>query len=207
MRSPSPDFGFPSYRSVIVDREVAEAFAVRRKRRHDFAEVHSKLVRVWPQRRVSELLGKARIETVPTESMAAYDAYLRGRDFYVRYTRADNQNAIILFKKALEFDPSFALAYAGLGDAYAQGVTKFGFSPEWLDSAFAAARKSIELNPELAEGYKALGLAYMTNAEETKALEANKKAIEYNPNFAPAISNCGFVNLQLGRLDEAFRWF
>jgi len=150
---------------------------------------------------------KARIEVKPTENMDAYDAYLKGREFYVKYSRTDNQTAIALFKEALEFDPTYALAYAGLGDAYAQGVSRFGFSYGWLDSAFAAARKSIELNPELAEGYKALGLAYMTSAQANKALEANKKAVEYNPNYTPAISNCGFVYLHMGRLDEAYYWF
>jgi TolB-like protein len=180
------------------DRELKEIFEIQ----SDVAEkiAHALKATLTPQE-------KARIETAPTENMAAYDTYLRGREFYNRYRRADNQSAIILFKKTLEFDPDYALAYAGLGDAYGQAVIKYGYSPEWLDSAFAAARKSIELNPELAEGYKALGLAYMTNAEGKKALDANRKAIEYNPNYAPAISNCGFVTLALGRLDEAFNYF
>ncbi|UCG50492.1 MAG: protein kinase [Candidatus Latescibacterota bacterium] len=180
------------------DRELKDIFEIQ----SDVAEKIARALKatLTPQEKV-------RIETAPTQNMAAYDAYLRGREFYARYSRADNEKAIVLFKKALEFDPHYALAYAGLGDAYGQRVAKYGFSHEWLDSAFTAARTSIELDPELAEGYKALGLTYMTNGECKKALEANKKAVEYNLNYSPAISNCGFVNLHLGRLDEAFYWF
>jgi non-specific serine/threonine protein kinase len=60
---------------------------------------------------------KEKIAKKPTENLTAYDYYLRGREYYVRYRKQDNERAIELFKKALEFDPDFPLAYSGLGDS------------------------------------------------------------------------------------------
>jgi len=64
---------------------------------------------------------KRRMERKPTESLEAYDYYLKGREYYYRYRKQDNEHAIELFKKALELDPDYALAYAGLGDALQEG--------------------------------------------------------------------------------------
>ena len=58
---------------------------------------------------------KKRIEQSPTQNLAAYDLYLKGRELYNRYRKADNEAAIELFQKALELDPAFALGYAGTG--------------------------------------------------------------------------------------------
>lgn len=115
-------------------------------------------------------------------------------------------NAIDLFKKALELDPNYALAYAGLGDAYAQRGWLFGFTPDWLDSSIVVSNKAIALEPNLAEGYKALGLAYEFKGWYRKALEANRKAIELNPNYRSAIANMGWVNWFVGEFAEALKW-
>ncbi|MCI0615261.1 tetratricopeptide repeat protein, partial [bacterium] len=99
---------------------------------------------------------KELVEKKPTENLAAYDYYLKGRDYYGRYHKQDNETAIEMFQKALKLDPNFALAYAGLADAYARR-TMFGFPETWNDSAFEASSKAIALDPNLPEGYKALG--------------------------------------------------
>ena len=67
-----------------------------------------------------------------------------------------NELAIDLFTKALEFDPDFALAYAGLADAYSQNYGRYGLSEEWLEKSIEAGEKAISLKPDLSEGYKAL---------------------------------------------------
>ncbi len=129
---------------------------------------------------------KERIEKKPTENLTAYDYYLKGREYYYHYRKQDNENAIELFKRALELDPSYALACAGLGDAYGQRFIKFGFNDAWLDSSIVTSTRAISLNPSLAEGYKALGLAYMAKGGHRKSLEANRKAVELNPSYYPA---------------------
>ena len=142
----------------------------------------------------------------PTGSIDAYSYYLKGREYYSRYGKQDNENAIELFKKALELDPDYALAYAGLGDAYSQRFGKFGFPRAWVDSAIIVSNRAISLDPTLAEGYKALGLAYETKGWLRRSLENNRKAIEINPDYQPAVANMGWVNGFLGNFDEALRW-
>jgi len=150
---------------------------------------------------------KERLAKKPTENLTAYDYYLKGREFYYYYRRQDNENAIGLFKKALELDSNYVLAYAGLGDAYAQRTFRFGFPGSWLDSAIEASEKAISIDPNSAEAYKALGLAYEYKGWYQKALEADRKAVELNPNYKAAVGNIGWVNWFLGELVEAMKWF
>jgi tetratricopeptide (TPR) repeat protein len=149
---------------------------------------------------------KKRIEQSPTQNLAAYDLYLKGRELYNRYRKADNEAAIELFLKALELDPAFALAYAGLGDAYAQRANRFGFPQSWLDTSLEVSRKAIALDSDLAEGYKALGLVYDVKGKYRESLDATRRAAEINPNYASAVGNVGDVLRHLGRLDEALPW-
>jgi TolB-like protein/lipoprotein NlpI len=143
----------------------------------------------------------------PSENLTAYDYYLKGREYYNNYSKQGNENAIELFKKVLEFDPDNALAYAGLGDAYAQRFWKYGFSTDWLDSAIEMSKKAISIDPNSAEAYKALGLAYEYKGWYQKALEADYKAVELNPNYDAAVGNIGWVNWFLGEYEEALKWF
>ena len=149
---------------------------------------------------------KQQIEKKPTGSLDAYGFYLKGREYYYRYHKQDNDNAIELFKKALALDPNYALAYAGLGDCYGQRALKFGYEYNWIDSAIAASEKAIACDPNSAEGYKALGLAYNAKGSMRQGLEACQKAVSLNPNYHPAVGNTAFMNLYLGNLPEAFRW-
>lgn len=175
------------------DREMVEVFAVQ----SDVAKKIAKSLRI-------ELSPKERqrIETQPTANLDAYDFYLKGRDYYYLYRRDDNEIAIEHFKHALVLDPNYAMAYAGLGDAYAQRVLRFFWPDNWLDTTVVMGRKAIELDPELAEGYKALALGYSYKGWITKAIESDEKAIERNPNFFPAISNLGVEYGRMGQLDK-----
>ena len=150
---------------------------------------------------------KEHLAKKPTENLTAYDYYLKGREFYDHYLKQDNENAIELFRKALELDPDFVLAYAGLGDAYAQRFWRFGYPGSWLDSAIEMSTRAISIDPNSAEAYKALALAYEYKGWYKKALEANYKAVELNPNNDGAIANIGWVNWFIGEYEEALRWF
>jgi TolB-like protein/Tfp pilus assembly protein PilF/predicted Ser/Thr protein kinase len=179
------------------DKELTQVFAIQ----SDVAQQIASALQAKLSPREKEQLGKK-----PTENLDAYAYYLKGRDYYYRYTYKDNENAIELFKKALELDPNYALAYAGLGDAYEQRVRRFGFPPVWNDSSIAVSNKAISIDPNLAEGYKALGLAYGGRGWIRKSLEAYRKAVDLNPNYQPALGNIGHTNLTLGKLDEGLQW-
>lgn len=150
---------------------------------------------------------ESRLARLPTDDLGAYDFYLRGREAYGTYTAAANDEAIRLYREALRIDPEYALAWAGLGDAYAQRVLRYGFGIEWADSAAAAAGRATQLDPELAEGHKARGLALDAAGHLGDALDAYLRAVELNPSHYGAVNNVGAMQSHLGALDEALRWY
>lgn len=150
---------------------------------------------------------KEYIEKKPTENTEAYNYYLKGREYYYRYKKQDNEEAIKLFKKAISIEPNYALAYAGLGDAYAQRSPRYGFPSWWLDSAMTMSKKAIELDNSSAEAYKALGLVYIWQKYYDSSISANIRAVELNPNYWSAISNLGSGYFSLGELGQALPWF
>jgi tetratricopeptide (TPR) repeat protein len=148
-----------------------------------------------------------RIEKKPTSDLTAYNYYLRGRDYYSRFTREDNERAIELFEKALEIDSNYALAHAGIAMGYAQRANRFGFVPAWVDSARVMANRALGIDPDLAEAHVALGNAYLGSDEFSNALEAYHRAIEVNPNHADAAANIGLTYAYLRERAKALRWY
>ncbi|HEY4643370.1 MAG TPA: protein kinase, partial [Bacteroidota bacterium] len=128
------------------DRELTQIFAIQ-------SDIAQKIASSLKAKLTSSQ--KQQIEKKPTENLDAYTFYLKGREYYYRYHKQENENAVQLFKNALDLDPNYALAYAGLGDAYGQRVQRFGFAEGWLDSAVAVTDKAISIDPNLAEAYKA----------------------------------------------------
>ncbi len=179
------------------DRDMEDIFAIQ-------SDVAQKIAMALRAQLSAE--EKARIEKKPTESLTAYDYYLKGREYYYRYRKEDNENAIELFKKALTIDPGYALGYAGLADAYCQRVHRFGFAPTWVDSAIEVSERAISIDPSCAEAHKALGVGYAVKGWESKALKAYRKAVELNPNYAPATSNLANRYVALGEYVEALKW-
>ncbi len=147
----------------------------------------------------------ANINKKPTKNLVAYEHYLKGRDFYGKYDKASNDKAIEHFKTALDLDTSFALAYAGLGDAISQKAN-YEHKPVLLDSAKMVSQKAIRLDKNCSEGYKALGLAYHYKGDKEKAMEAYQQAVAENPNNDLAISNIAMIHNDQGEYVEGFRW-
>jgi tetratricopeptide (TPR) repeat protein len=141
-----------------------------------------------------------------TNSNEAYQSYLRGR-FYWNKRNADAlKKSIEYFNQAIQQDPTFALAYAGLSDSYNVLPFYSAASPEQsIPKGKEAARKALELDDSLAEAHTALAyelVAYDWNfAESSKEFQ---RAIELNPNYATAHQWYGYRTLVcLGRIDEA----
>ena len=142
----------------------------------------------------------------PTENPEAHQLYLRGRYFWNKRTGADFKKAIGYFNQAIEKDPNYALAYAGLADAYVLLSAYAEASPkDSLPQAKAAAAKALELDSTLGEAHASLAqalLAYDLNfAEATREF---RRAIELNPNYATAHHWYGESVLgPLGKFEEA----
>jgi serine/threonine protein kinase/Flp pilus assembly protein TadD len=117
-----------------------------------------------------------------TLNAEAFDCHLRARDFLYRRTKNSIQFAIQLFQKAIELDPRYASAYAGLGEAYATMHHDFDSKELWLDKAIESSLKALVYDPTLSDAYAALGLAYFSKKSLPDALEATQKAIELDAN-------------------------
>ncbi len=179
------------------DKELTQIFAIQ-------SDVSKQIANALKAKLTPE--EESRINQKPTDNITAYQYYLKGREYYYRYKKDANENAISLFKQALELDPNYALAYAGLGDCYGQRVQKFGFPDVWNDSAIAVSKKAISIDPGIAEGYKALALAQFNKGWMKKSVETNMEAIKANPNYWPAVGNVGACYLYLGELANAVKW-
>jgi TolB-like protein/Tfp pilus assembly protein PilF len=176
------------------DRDLKDIFAIQ----SDVARRIAASLRVVLSPHENDKLGKA-----PTGNVEAYALYLRGRDHYNRYSQEDNEAAISFFQKALALDSAFALAFAGLGDAYSQRVQRYGFTMNWLDSSLAMSRRALELDDGLAEAHKSLALAYDNNGWINRAREEYEKAITLNPNSVTALRNIGLLNYRTGSFADA----
>jgi TolB-like protein len=161
------------------DRKLTDIFAVESDIAKTVAEMlHAKLS-------VSETTAIAKR---PTENTEAYELYLKGRFFWNKRTGADLQMAIQYFNQAIEKDPEYALAYAGLGDAYVLLSAYGAASPsDSFPRAEAAAKKALEFDDSLAEAHTSLGqilVSYDFDFEgSTREFE---RAIALNPNYATA---------------------
>src|SRR6266568_39011 len=142
----------------------------------------------------------------PTENAEAHQLYLRGRYFWNKRTGRDLKKAIDYFNQAIGKDPNYALAYAGLADAYVLLSAYAEGSPkDSLPQAKAAALKALELDNTLGEAHATLANALV--AYDLNFAEANRefrRAIELNPNYATAHQWYGETGLvPLGQFDEA----
>jgi tetratricopeptide (TPR) repeat protein len=148
------------------------------------------------------------LDTVPTENMAALEAYFRGKQRMEKRTSAALAEAVDDFNRAIEFDPSFALAYAGLADSYLLQVEYSGLPPdEMLAKAQAPINRALALDDRLAEAYTSLGFIEEFRKDYEAAEAAYKRALELNPNYATAYRWYGFLlGGPLGRRDEALEW-
>jgi serine/threonine protein kinase/TolB-like protein/Flp pilus assembly protein TadD len=151
---------------------------------------------------------QARLARARPVNPAAHEAYLKGRYHTHRVTTLGTKKAIEFFTAAIEADPSYAPAYAGLADIYTWGSyapQPHGLRPnEAYVKARAAATRALELDDTLPEGH--LALAYLTYAFEwdwARAEKAFKRALELNPNLAVAHEFYAQLLVSTGRFDES----
>ncbi len=146
---------------------------------------------------------------VPTGNIEAYDYYLRGLSYESRgsYLKSDFSSSINLYKKAIELDPGFALAYSQLSRMQASNYWfYYDRSSENVQNAFKNAQKAFELDPDLAETHLALGyFYYWCRLDYGNAIEEFKKAREIQPNNAEAAFGLGVVYRRMGEFENGIQ--
>ena len=179
------------------NRKLADVFAVQ----EEIAKEISEKLRL-------KLTGAERQQLAKrsTENLKAFQYYMQGRQYAQRRTREDLQKAIQYYEKALMEDPNYALAYAGLADAYANlGLRGYIAPIEARRKAEEAARKALTLDDNLAEGHVALAQVYTYFAPYDFVLGDRElqRATELNPNYSLARLVRGLSLLRRARLDAA----
>ncbi|MEJ7813404.1 MAG: tetratricopeptide repeat protein [Gemmatimonadaceae bacterium] len=135
---------------------------------------------------------------------AARELYLRGRQEWGTRSREGLDRAVISFRRAVERDPDYAAAYAGLADAYViLGYLGFRPAAAMFPKGKAAALRALQLDSTLAEAYAPLGQALMWEHDWEGAERAFRTAIALRPDYATAHHWYGTLMCPLGRIREA----
>jgi DNA-binding winged helix-turn-helix (wHTH) protein/TolB-like protein/Tfp pilus assembly protein PilF len=135
----------------------------------------------------------------------ARELYFRGRYYWNRRTEDSLTKSIDCFQKAVAADPNFALAYAGLADAYVL-VASFSVEPgrQAISSARTAALSAIQLDSGLAEPHAALGMiSFFTDWDGAAAEQEFQRALALEPNYATAHHWYALDLAAMGRADQA----
>jgi TolB-like protein/class 3 adenylate cyclase/Flp pilus assembly protein TadD len=151
---------------------------------------------------------RERVLTKPTESLAAYEYLLRGREFLSHATRDKNEEAAALFQRAIDLDPSYAAAYAALGGSHFEAVVSgwTEFRQEGLEQAETLAQKALALDPTTTNAYRLLAFINMYKRRYDLALGQIDRALEINPSDVDSYHTRGNILVWAGRAAEALPW-
>jgi len=181
--------------SERYDRELEDVFAIQ----DDIARA------ITDKLQVTLVAGEAgRLVRPPTESLEAYDLYLKGR-FFVNQGGEGPRKGLEYFRQALACDPEYALAHSGIAEAYVWlGGTGILRPQEALPKAREAAIRALELDETLAEAHLRLGMLSWTHEFDWSNAEKHfLRALEFNPGLAQAHSAYGFFLASMGRFEES----
>jgi len=179
------------------DRKLTDIFAV-----------ESEIAKMIADTLQAKLSGSEQhaIAARPTENTEAHQLYLKGRFFWNKRTGNDLKKSIDYFEQAIAADPNYALAYAGVADAYVLLPGYSGGNPrDCYPKAIASAKKALELDDTLAEARTSLALAmWYYDFDFSQANREFQRAIELNPNYAIAHQQYGNNTLSaIGRFSDA----
>jgi serine/threonine-protein kinase len=182
--------------SDTYDREMQDIFAVR-------SEVAQQVAQTLKIRLLGE--DKKRLDKKPTENIEAYNLYRQGRYYAEKFSQDGFKKALGFYQQAIEKDPHFALAYAGMADNYVLAADLYIPPREAFPKAKEAALKAIELDDNLAEAHASLGFVHFHYDWDWVAAENEfKRALALNPQSAQAHIHYTDYLVGLGRFNEAY---
>lgn len=159
----------------------------------------------------SALAGGASVPSVAmaggTRNAEAYDYYLKGRDYHRRGGQENLNFAIEMFNNALELDPRYAQANAGLAESYAQMyVMYYDRDRRWLKKAETMAKTALMIDPNLPEAHRALGRIMMEYGRNEEAIQEFETAIRQKPDFHDAYRTLAWIYQGMHKYDDSIEW-
>jgi adenylate cyclase len=179
------------------DRELTDIFAIQDEITH--AIVEQLKVKLHPQERKS-------IAQAPTDNIEAYTYYLKGRDFLNRRSKRYLQLARQMFAKAVELDPMYARAYAGMADCDSYLYMTY-HEKVAMEKVLATTEKALALDPNLAEAHASRGVALSAGQRYEEAKDEFEKALALNPDSYEAHYFYARSNFAQGKVDRAAALF
>jgi len=179
------------------DRDLTDIFAIQDEITH--AIVEELKVKLLPQEKKS-------IGQTPTDNVEAYTYYLRGRQFMQRHSKSNYQLARRMFAKAVELDPLYARAYAGIADCDSFLFLHYHLDVE-IDSILATSAKALSLEEGLAEAHASRGLALSLGQRHEEAIAEFEHAIALGPNSFEAHYFYARACVGQGKFDQAAALF
>src|SRR6267154_3216588 len=179
------------------DRDLTDIFAIQDDITH--AIVEQLKVKLLPQEKKS-------IGQTPTDSVEAYTYYLRGRQFLHRHSKSYYQLARRMFAKAVELDPLYARAYAGIADCDSFLFLHYNENVA-VDSILATSAKALALENGLAEAHASRGLALSLGQRYDEAMAEFEQAIALDPNSFEAHYFCARACFAQGKFERAAALF
>jgi serine/threonine protein kinase len=141
-------------------------------------------------------------ENRPSLNQDAYAYYEQGKIFFNKLTRKDLDEAVNMYQRAIDIDPNFAYAYAGLSNSYAQYINLLEENDKsWLDKADVAANQALLLAPNLAEAHFARGRSHciryfeFNEGDPAQAKREIQESLDIRPEFAPALHAMTLIGL------------
>jgi serine/threonine protein kinase/tetratricopeptide (TPR) repeat protein len=184
--------------SERYDREMEDVFAIQ----DDIAQAIVKALRV-----ILTEGEKKQIEKAHAVDVKAYDFYLRGRQYFHSFRRKSLIYAREMFNRAIDIDPEYARAYAGVSDTCSLLYTYFDARESNLRQADTASRKAIELAPDLAEARVARGISLSVSGRIEEATSEFEQAMKLDPKLFDAAYWFARARRTQGEYEEAARLF
>lgn len=180
------------------DRELNDVFAIQEEISRSIARA-LEVNLTERERRIFERAAASNVD--------AYDFYLRGREKFYQLSEKSLEAAIEMFRRAIEIDPRYALAFAGLADCFSCLNMFITRDERYLSESISASAKALEFGPDLAEAHASRGLALANNKAFPQAENAFDRAVMLDPNSYDANFLYGRVCRMQGKLEKAVYYF
>jgi serine/threonine protein kinase/Tfp pilus assembly protein PilF len=143
----------------------------------------------------------------PTDDLRAYDFYMRARELLYQKGKRNTEQAILMFENALEIDPAFAAAYAGLAEAYSYMYEWYDGNPAWLGKAIEMDQKALSLEPSSFDAQFGIAMVYFHQKRFAESKRTIERILKENSQFHPGYLRLGMIAELLGDLNSALQHY